>query len=268
MSHFDLAAVKAADDGGPVTMLNLLKYREQSLDGDGTGRQAYTRYTDKAQRYVEAHGGKVLWAGVMKEAALNEGGSDIDWDWGLLVWYPNRAAFVDMVTSPEYLEANEHRKNGTSKHVILASKTLLFEPPPDPSLDRGVAMHVVLIETEGRGGIAEVEANGQPLKVVDAFSPADRPRKPGTVAAPRFQVVASEPASWERAFARNPGNETRIEPLFGWRHLGFGRIVAIDPIRLDVGILMLELDLRAIDPGYVGRFATIEIDRIVLSTKG
>lgn len=128
-------------------------------------------------------------------------------------------------------------------------------------------MRVVLIETEGRGGIAEIEVDSQRLKVVDQFSPADRPRRPGPVADARFQVVAPEPASWERAFARNPDNETRIEPLFGWRHLGFGRIVAIDPIRLDLGSLMLELDLRATDPGYVGRFATIEIDRIVLSTE-
>ena len=129
-------------------------------------------------------------------------------------------------------------------------------------------MHVVLIETEGRGGIAVIKADGQRLKVVDQFSPADRPRKPGAVADPHFHVVTCEPASWERAFARNPGNETRIEPLIGWRHLGFGRIVAIDPIRLDLGVLMLELDLPAIDPGYAGRFATVEIDRIVLSTKG
>ena len=77
----------------------------------------------------------------------------------------------------------------------------------------------------------------------DQFCPADRPRIPGAVADPHFHVVTCEPASWERAFARNPGNETRIEPLIGWRHLGFGRIVAIDPIRLDLGILMLELDL-------------------------
>ncbi len=128
-------------------------------------------------------------------------------------------------------------------------------------------MQVVLIETEGRGGIAEIEVDGQRLKVVDQFSPADRPRKPGDIGDPRFQVVTSEPPSWERAFARNPGNETRIEPLIGWRHLGFGRIVAVDPIRLDLGILILELDLRATDPRYVGRFACIEIDRIVLSTR-
>jgi uncharacterized protein (DUF1330 family) len=44
------------------------------------------------------------------------------------VSYPSRAAFIDMVTSPEYLEANRDRQNGAEKHVILASKTLLSAP--------------------------------------------------------------------------------------------------------------------------------------------
>ncbi len=76
----------------------------------------------------ESHGGKVLWAGVAGEAALDEG--DVDWDWGLLAYYPNRAAFIDMVTSPEYLAANEDRRSGVEKHIILSSKTLLLEPAP------------------------------------------------------------------------------------------------------------------------------------------
>ena len=41
----------------------------------------------------------------------------------------NRAAFIDMVTSPEY-EANEHRRSGVEQHIILSSKTLVLEPPP------------------------------------------------------------------------------------------------------------------------------------------
>ena len=81
---------------------------------------------------MEARGGRVLWAGVVGEAALADGLSDddVDWDWALLVYYPNRAAFLDMVTSPEYLAANEHRTNGLAKHGILACRTLLLESMP------------------------------------------------------------------------------------------------------------------------------------------
>jgi uncharacterized protein (DUF1330 family) len=132
VSTFNVEELQQSDDDGPVTMLNLVKYRDASLDGDGSGRDAYQRYTSKAQGYVERVGGKVLWAGVVAEAALQDGLSDdeVDFDWALLVWYPNRAAFLDMVTSSDYLAANEHRTNGVAKHAILASRTLLLESPP------------------------------------------------------------------------------------------------------------------------------------------
>lgn len=129
MSSFNVDVLSQSNDEGPVTMINLIKYRAQSLDGNGTGRQAYARYTGPVQKLVEARGGKVLWAGPVAEAALHEGG-DADWDWALLVYYPSRAAFIDMVTSAEYLAANEHRLNGVEKHIILASRTLLLESVP------------------------------------------------------------------------------------------------------------------------------------------
>ena len=44
MSTFELDALKEHPDEGPVTMVNLVKFREQSLDGDGSGRDAYRRY--------------------------------------------------------------------------------------------------------------------------------------------------------------------------------------------------------------------------------
>ncbi len=129
-SNFNVDVLRESTDEGPVTMINLIKYREKSLDGNGTGREAYARYTAPVQKLVEARGGQVLWAGPVAEAALHEGG-DVDWDWALLVYYPSRAAFIDMATSPEFLAANEHRLNGVEKHIIMASKTLLLEPQPE-----------------------------------------------------------------------------------------------------------------------------------------
>ncbi len=132
MSTFNIDQLERSADDGPVTMINLVKYRDRSLDGDGSGREAYQRYTQRAQEYVESRGGRVLWAGVVGEAALQDGLTDdeVDWDWALLVYYPNRAAFIDMVTSPDYLAANENRLNGVAKHAILTSRTLLLEPLP------------------------------------------------------------------------------------------------------------------------------------------
>jgi uncharacterized protein (DUF1330 family) len=129
MIDFEIDAIRKHPDTGPVTMVNLVKFREQSLDGNGSGRDAYTRYADVAQRLIEERGGRAVWVGWVDHVALHEGG-DIDWDLALLVYYPSRAAFLDMVTSPEYITANVDRRNGVEKHVILASTTMIAAPFP------------------------------------------------------------------------------------------------------------------------------------------
>lgn len=130
MSGFELDALRTHPGEGPVMMVNLLKFRDRSQDGNGTGREAYQRYADIAVNLVQSRGGSVIWVGLVDHPALREGG-DADWDVAQLVYYPSRAAFIDMVTSPEYLAANEHRRNGLEKHVILASTTMLSSPFPE-----------------------------------------------------------------------------------------------------------------------------------------
>ena len=90
MSTFNVEKIEQSSDDGPVTMLNLVKYRDRSLDGDGSGRDAYQRYTQKAQGYVEARGGRVLWAGIVGEAGLQDGLTDDGVDWGGRSWSTTR----------------------------------------------------------------------------------------------------------------------------------------------------------------------------------
>ncbi len=130
MSNFELDALRECSDRGAVMMLNLVKFRERSRDGCESGRKAYARYMKAAEPLVEARGGRVVWAGAVDGPALCEGG-ETDWDWSLLVHYPSRAAFVEMVTSPEYQEANRHRENGVERHLILATSTLKFAASPE-----------------------------------------------------------------------------------------------------------------------------------------
>jgi uncharacterized protein (DUF1330 family) len=110
-------------------MVNLVKYREKSLDGDGSGRDAYMRYASVVSQLLETLGAVVIWMGSVDHLALHEGG-DVDWDVVQLVYYPSRDTFIEMVTSAEYLAANEHRTNGTEKHVIFASSTVIQNPFP------------------------------------------------------------------------------------------------------------------------------------------
>jgi hypothetical protein len=124
---------------------------------------------------------------------------------------------------------------------------------------------VVLIRTEGRAGRAEIEVDGHLLTVVDGISAVGAPAAPGPVRDPAFEAVVVEPDSWERAIAANPERLKRLEPLWGWRYRGYGEIVAVDPVRADLGPLVLGLGLRADTSERLGAFVEIAIDRITLS---
>ena len=64
-------------------------------------------------------GGTILWAGNIEGAAYGDVNAK-HWEFVVLVRYPSRKAFLEMVTSPEYAQA-VHRENGVDDHVILAS---------------------------------------------------------------------------------------------------------------------------------------------------
>lgn len=81
-----------ADDGKPVVMLNLLRFRS-----DG-GRERYIEYGAAVAPSLEKAGGRIVWAGEPAPPLLGEQG----WDMVILVEYPSRQAFLDMIGSAEY----------------------------------------------------------------------------------------------------------------------------------------------------------------------
>jgi uncharacterized protein (DUF1330 family) len=114
----DLAAL---DQKTPVVMVNLMRFRERSLDGDGSGWDAYLRYSSLTVPMIKARGGTLLWTGDAKAVALGaqEGNQ---WDYLALVYYPSVAAFIDMMTSADYeSRCDPHRTNGCAEHVIIAT---------------------------------------------------------------------------------------------------------------------------------------------------
>jgi uncharacterized protein (DUF1330 family) len=107
-----------APDEGPVVMLNLLKFKGKADDGATTGGQEYRKYGDAAVEMIEARGGKVIWSGRAEQVLI--GDPSEDWDVVLLVQYPSRATFVEMVSTPEYEQAHEHRESGLERTVVVA----------------------------------------------------------------------------------------------------------------------------------------------------
>ena len=82
---------------GPVYMLNLLEF---SPDG---GAERYAEYGEAVAPLLARAGGKPIFAGRPSEPLIGEG----RWDLMVLVSYPTRQAFLEMVSSPEY-QAIEH----------------------------------------------------------------------------------------------------------------------------------------------------------------
>jgi len=114
------ALVRSLPDQGPVVMVNLVRFRKRSADGNGTGWDAYVRYSTATMPLIKDRGGTVLWAGNAEGLAFGNGAGN-RWDYVVLVRYPSRAAFLDMMTSPEYAKTNVDRENAVDDHVILAA---------------------------------------------------------------------------------------------------------------------------------------------------
>lgn len=112
--------MRALPDDGPVTMLNLMRFREYSLDGNGSGWDAYLRYSALAIKLIKAHGGTIIWTGKAEAVALGRADA-YRWDYVALVRYPSRSAFLSMMTSADYSRANIERKNGCTDHLIVAT---------------------------------------------------------------------------------------------------------------------------------------------------
>jgi len=118
----NVKGLKEADPAGPIVMVNLMRFRARSLDGDGSGWDAYLRYSALTVPMIKARGGTLLWTGDAKAVALGaEEGNR--WDYLALVYYPSVAAFIDMMTSADYESTCDfHRRNGCEDHVIICTR--------------------------------------------------------------------------------------------------------------------------------------------------
>jgi uncharacterized protein (DUF1330 family) len=81
-------------DEGPVQMLNLLDFKP-----DG-GAERYAEYSAAVTPLLEKVGGRILYAGAGSGALIGPS----KWDLVAVVEYPTRRAFIEMTSSPEYLE--------------------------------------------------------------------------------------------------------------------------------------------------------------------
>ena len=100
---------------GPISMVNLLKYKEKAIYDDGrdtnlSGEEAYGLYAAEVLNLVEKYGGEFLFAGKVNRLMLGE--VEEMWDSIAIAKYPNRKAMFEMTMDPEYQKIHVHRDAG------------------------------------------------------------------------------------------------------------------------------------------------------------
>jgi uncharacterized protein (DUF1330 family) len=115
------AFASSASNGDAVHMLNLLRFKETADGVDAaagiSGMEAYSRYAEATAPHLERVGGEVVWAGTCDPALI--GPQDPEWDVAAVVRYPSRAAFLQMISDPDYLEIAKHRSAGLADSRLI-----------------------------------------------------------------------------------------------------------------------------------------------------
>ena len=109
------------DIDSPISMLNLLKFKDKAEYEDGrttdlTGREAYQIYALAVAKLVENTGGKVLFGAEVSRLMLGE--VEELWDTVAIAQYPSRRKMLEMMMSPEYEEISVHRSAGLKLSLI------------------------------------------------------------------------------------------------------------------------------------------------------
>ena len=112
------------DDGGPVCMINLMKFREKAKYEDGretdlTGIEAYDLYGKPTGELIAELGGEIVFTAVLKGMVVGE--VEELWDVMVIAKYPTLQSFIDLTSSPIYLKAYHHRIAGLQGQLNIAS---------------------------------------------------------------------------------------------------------------------------------------------------
>jgi uncharacterized protein (DUF1330 family) len=128
-AQFD--AFKALPRDTPIQMLNLIRLKPLADYPEGhpnhgqgmTGAEAYRAYGQALAPFLGRLGGRQVWAG--RPETVVTGPEDERWDLAFIIEYPGSAAFMAMVTDPDYREVVKHRTAAVedSRLIRLAPTT-------------------------------------------------------------------------------------------------------------------------------------------------
>ena len=115
--------IKNHPSNTPLVMVNIIKFKEKSGNGEETGKQAYLRYSKNMESFLIKAGGKVIWSGMVNRTIIGDYSNQPDMF--IIVSYPSKEAFINMSTTPEYEEVSKDRKIALEYGALMAATTIL-----------------------------------------------------------------------------------------------------------------------------------------------
>ena len=109
----------------PVTMINIIKYRDKAWNGTQTGAEAYECYSRNVLKFLKEVGGKLIWKGECMHTVI--GDSQDQPHIIMLIEYPTIDHFLEMLANPEYQKCASDRTMALEYGGLIASKTLYPE---------------------------------------------------------------------------------------------------------------------------------------------
>jgi len=108
--------------GEPVSMLNLLKFREKAVYEDGreselSGEEAYYLYGKAFKEIMEPKGARIVYSGKVRGFLIGEG--EGAWDSVAVIEYPSTQVMLDMFRNEEYQKAQPHRAAGLVGQMLV-----------------------------------------------------------------------------------------------------------------------------------------------------
>lgn len=106
-------------DNEAFVMINLLRFKCLPSASGSSGQEAYERYMANVAPILKKIGGQLIWMGRVDQVFI--GTPEVKWDKVMLVRYPSRKAFMEMISMPDYLTAHSDREAGIENSVLLAT---------------------------------------------------------------------------------------------------------------------------------------------------
>lgn len=149
MNEAYIASFFARDEpGGPMWALNLMKYRERAEYADGresalSGAEADNVYAP--HEHLAAVGSRIILVAPVVHQLV---GDDWLWDRIAIAQYRDRMAIVEMSSSADFQEDEQHKEAGMDFTIVMASFPVDGEPVP-PQASGAASDNLLLLQVVG-----------------------------------------------------------------------------------------------------------------------